>query len=60
VNKSRRMKQIGHVALMREIKIAYTIPFGETEWRIPLGRPGRRWEGNIKIDLKEVECKVVY
>ena len=22
----------------------------------PLGRPRRRWEGNIKMDLQEVEC----
>ena len=22
----------------------------------PLGRPRRRWEDNIKVDLQEVEC----
>jgi len=22
----------------------------------PLGRPRRRWEGNIKMDLQEVDC----
>jgi hypothetical protein len=29
------------------------------EGRRPLGRPRRRWEDNIKIDLKEVEWRVV-
>jgi len=24
----------------------------------PLGRPRRRWEDNIKMDLEEVECGV--
>jgi hypothetical protein len=27
---------------------------GKPEGRRPLGRPGRRWEDNIKIDLREV------
>jgi hypothetical protein len=26
------------------------------EGKRPLGRPGRRWEDNINIDLKEVGC----
>jgi hypothetical protein len=29
---------------------------GRPEGRRPLGRPRRRWEDNIKIDLKEVGC----
>ena len=27
---------------------------GETEGKRPLGRPRRRWEDNIKMDLQEV------
>ena len=27
---------------------------GKPEGKRPLGRPRRRWEGNIKIDLQEV------
>jgi hypothetical protein len=27
---------------------------GKTEEKRPLGRPRRRWENNIKMDLKEV------
>jgi len=29
---------------------------GKPEGKRPLGRPRHRWEGNIKIDLQEVEC----
>jgi hypothetical protein len=28
---------------------------GRPEGRRPLGRPGRRWEDNIKMDLREIE-----
>jgi hypothetical protein len=29
---------------------------GKPEGKRPLGRPGRRWEDNIKMDLQDVEC----
>ena len=29
---------------------------GKPEGKRPLGRPRRRWEDNIKIDLQEVKC----
>jgi hypothetical protein len=32
----------------------YTVLVGKPEEKGPLGRPSRRWEDNIKIDLKEV------
>ena len=32
---------------------------GKLEGKRPLGRPRRRWENNIKIDLKELECDVM-
>jgi hypothetical protein len=28
---------------------------GKSEGKRPLGKPKRRWEGNIKMDLREVE-----
>jgi hypothetical protein len=31
---------------------------GKPEGNRPLGRPRRRWEDNIKMDLKEVGCEV--
>ena len=30
---------------------------GKPEGKRPLGRPMRRWEDNIKIDLQEVGCR---
>jgi len=30
---------------------------GKPEVKIPLGRPRRRWEDNIKMDLQEVGCE---
>ena len=32
----------------------YKVLVGEPEGKIPLGRPRRRWEDNIKMDLKEM------
>jgi hypothetical protein len=29
---------------------------GKPEGKRPLGRPRRRWEGNIKMDIQEVGC----
>ena len=29
---------------------------GKPEGKIPLGRPRRRWEDNIKMDIQEVGC----
>jgi hypothetical protein len=34
----------------------YRILVGKLEGRRPLGRPRRRWENNIKMDLQEVGC----
>jgi hypothetical protein len=33
---------------------AYRVLVGKPEGRKPLGRPGRRWVDNIKIDLREI------
>jgi len=30
---------------------------GKPEGKSPLGRPRRRWEDNVKLDLKEVRCE---
>jgi hypothetical protein len=48
--KSRRMRWAGHVARMGEKRNAYRILVGMPEGKRPLGRPGRRWVDNIKID----------
>jgi hypothetical protein len=54
LNKSRRMRWAGHVARMGERRSAYRIVVGRPEGRRPLGRPRRRWEDNIKMDLQKV------
>jgi hypothetical protein len=51
---TRRLRWAGHVARMGEERDAYRILVGRPEGRQPLGRPRRRWENNIKIDIREV------
>jgi hypothetical protein len=53
VIKSRRMRWAGHVARMGEKRGAYSILMGRPEGRRPLGRPRRRREDSIKMDLRE-------
>ena len=56
VIKSRRMRWAGHVARMGEGRGVYSVLVGKPEGRRPLGRPRRRWEHNIRMDLWEVGC----
>jgi ribosome biogenesis protein Nip4 len=39
---------------MAEARSAYNILLGTPEGKRPLGRPRRRWEDNIKMDLREI------
>jgi len=39
---------------------AYKILVGKPEGKRPLGRPRRRWEDNIRMDLREIGWEVVY
>ena len=41
---------------MRKIRGVYRVLVGKPERKRPLGKPRRRWEDNIKINLKEVGC----
>jgi hypothetical protein len=36
-----------------------TVLVGKPKGKRPLGRPRRRWEENIKMDLQEVGCGVM-
>jgi len=54
VIKSRRMRWAGRVACMRERRGEYRVLVGKPEGKRPLGRPRRRWDDNIKMDLLEV------
>jgi hypothetical protein len=53
------MRWVGHVARMEEGRGVYRILVGNPEGRRPLGRPRRRWEDNIRMDLREVGCGCV-
>jgi len=37
----------------------YRVLVGKPEGKRPLGRPRRRWEDNIRMDLREVGCGCV-
>jgi hypothetical protein len=54
VFKSRRLRWAGHVALMGERRGAYRALVGKPEGRRPLGRPRRRLEDNIKMNIRKV------
>jgi len=59
VIKSRKMRRAGHVARMGEGRVVYRVLVGKPEGRRPMGRPRRRWEDNIRMDLREVGCGCV-
>jgi hypothetical protein len=52
--KSRRMRWVGHVARMGEERKVYKVLVGKPEGERPLGRPSRRWEDGIRMDLREI------
>jgi hypothetical protein len=54
VIKSRRMRWTGHVARMGEGIGVYRVLVEKPEGKRPLGKPRRRWEENIKMDIQEV------
>jgi hypothetical protein len=54
VIKSRRISWAGYVARVGEGKDVYRVLVGRPEGKRPLGRPRRRWEDNIKMDLREI------
>jgi hypothetical protein len=41
---------------MGEGRGAYRVLVGKSEGKRPMGRPRRRWEENIKVDLQEGGC----
>jgi hypothetical protein len=54
VIKSRRMSWVRHVARMGEGRGVYRVLVGRPESKRPLGRRRRRWDDNIKMDLREI------
>ena len=54
VIKWRRLRWAGHVARMEEGRDVHKVLVGKPEGKRPVGRPRRRWEDKIKMDLQEV------
>jgi hypothetical protein len=52
VTKSRRIRCSAYV----EGRGVYRVLVGKPEGGTPFGKPRRRWEDNIKMDLQEVGC----
>jgi hypothetical protein len=52
--KSRRMRWVGHVAWIGEMRNAYSILVGKPEGKRPLERSRRRCEDNIRTDLRKI------
>jgi len=54
VIKSRRLRWAWHVARKEEGRRAFKILTGKPSGKRLLGRPGHRWEDNIRMDPKEI------
>jgi hypothetical protein len=52
--KSRRMRWAGHGARMGEERKVYRVLVGKPEGKRPLGKPRRRGEDGIRMDLREI------
>ena len=50
------MSWAGHIVHMGEGRGMYRVLVGKLEGRRPLGRPRRRWDDNMEMDLQEVGC----
>jgi hypothetical protein len=48
------MRWAGHVARIVERREVYKVLVGKPEGRRPLGRPRRRWEDGIRMNLREI------
>jgi hypothetical protein len=54
--KWRRMRWAGHVARMGDERKVYRDLMGKPEGNRPLGRPRRRWEDGIRMDIRDIGC----
>jgi hypothetical protein len=48
------MGWVDHVAFVEETGNVYKVMVGKPEGKGPFGRPRHRWEGNIRMDLREI------
>jgi hypothetical protein len=54
INKSTKMRLVGHTARTGEKSNTYRVLVGKTKRKRPLGRPRHRWQDNIKMYLREI------
>jgi hypothetical protein len=54
LGKSRRMRWAGHVTRVGEETKVCKVLVGKPEGKRPLGRPRRRWEDGIRMDVREI------
>jgi hypothetical protein len=54
---SDKMRLAKHVAHIGQMRSASKFLVGKPEWKRTLGRFRRRWEDNIKMDVKEIRCE---
>ena len=52
MSKSRKLRWAGHVARMKEGRSVFEILKGKSARKRHLGRPRRRWEDNIRMNLE--------
>jgi len=50
------MRWAENVVRMGERRGVYGVLVGKPEGKRPLGRPRRRWENNIEMDIQEMGC----
>jgi hypothetical protein len=48
------MRWVEHVACMGEERKLYKVLVGKPKGKRPLGRPRRRWEDGVRMDLREI------
>jgi hypothetical protein len=54
VIKARRMRWAGRITRVGKGRVVYSVSVGRPEGKRLLGRPRRRWEDNIEMDLREI------
>ena len=59
VIKSRRLRQAGHLAKLKEGRSVFKILTGTPAGKKPLGSSRHRWEDNIRMDLKEIGINTI-
>jgi len=58
VIKSRRIRWAVNVTRLGDRRGVFSVLVGKPEGKRPLGRPRRRWEDSVKMDLQEVWCGI--